>query len=220
LKTFKGAEIETLLFVAGEEGMELAQLASLTRMEQYEAYEVLRQMQKNYEENPNTTLHILEVGNRFILTTKKEYAYLLKDYAATPQASYLSNAALETLSIIAYKQPIARAQIDEIRGVHSSSVMVQKLISRNLVEEKGRLDTPGRPKTYGTTKYFMDYFGLKDLKELPDINNLEDSFEDKEVDLFYERYEDAPISFDEEEKMELVAAESTATKENKNGETE
>ena len=96
----------------------------------------------------------------------------------------LSQAALETLSIIAYKQPISRIEIDEIRGVQTSG-SIQKLVARQLIEEKYRVDGPGRAILYGTTKYFMDYFGLKSLDELPDIQQMEDELEEElPMDLF------------------------------------
>ena len=85
----------------------------------------------------------------------------------------LSQASLETLAIIAYKQPVTRVDIESIRGVQSSG-SIQKLLLRDLIEEAGRLETPGRPKLYKTTAYFMDYFGLESLDALPDASDLFD----------------------------------------------
>ncbi|OJG30012.1 segregation and condensation protein B [Enterococcus casseliflavus] len=154
-------------------------------------YQHLQELNQQYEENEHTALHILEVGNHFILTTKKQFAPLLKKYAESPMGSSLSQAALETLSIIAYKQPITRMEVEEIRGVQSSG-SVQKLVAKRLIEEKGRVDGPGRAILYGTTEYFMDYFGLKSLAELPDIQSMEDELEeDAPFDLFYDRYKQA-----------------------------
>ncbi|MDR0690588.1 MAG: SMC-Scp complex subunit ScpB [Streptococcaceae bacterium] len=176
------AEIETLLFVSGEKGIEIAQLAKMMNKDNAAIMQTVELLQVKYQENSASALNILEINNRFILTTKKKFSYLLKEYAATPQATFLSNAALETLSIIAYKQPITRAQIDEIRGVQSSG-LVQKLILRNLIAGKGRMDTPGKPILYGTTDYFMDYFGLKSLAELPNINAYKEEVTNQEIDL-------------------------------------
>ncbi len=116
------------------------------------------------------------------LTTKKQFAPLLKKYAESPMGSSLSQAALETLSIIAYKQPISDGSR---RDPRQSSGSVQKLVAKRLIEEKGRVDGPGRAILYGTTEYFMDYFGLKSLAELPDIQSMEDELEeDAPFDLF------------------------------------
>ncbi|MDR0614957.1 MAG: SMC-Scp complex subunit ScpB [Lactobacillales bacterium] len=183
------AEIEALLFVSGEEGMEIAQLAKITNKDKAAIIKTVELLQAKYQENSDSALNILEINDRFILTTKKEFSYLLKEYAATPQAVSLSKAALETLSIIAYKQPITRAQIDEIRGVQSNG-SVQKLVSRNLITKKGRMDNPGKPILYGTTNYFMDYFGLRFLAELPDINAYKEETPDQEIDLFYSNVAD------------------------------
>lgn len=99
----------------------------------------------------------------------------------------LSQAALETLAIIAYKQPLTRMEIDEIRGVQTSGAL-QKLTLRGLIEPKGRAEGPGRAILYGTSGYFMDYFGLKDLNDLPKITELETETSEKESDLFFERF--------------------------------
>jgi segregation and condensation protein B len=98
---------------------------------------------------------------------------------------------LETLSIIAYRQPVTRAEIDELRGVQSSGA-VQTLVARQLIEEKGRVEGPGRAILYGTSDYFMDYFGLKDMKELPDVQKMEDDLADEAepLDLFYDRFKE------------------------------
>lgn len=126
---------------------------------------------------------MLEVGNHYQLATKKEYAGIIKKYAVSPLSTNLSQAALETLAIIAYKQPLTRMEIDEIRGVQTSGAL-QKLLLRGLIEDKGRVNGPGRAILYGTTNYFMDYFGLKNIKELPAIDELEQDQEEVESDLF------------------------------------
>lgn len=130
---------------------------------------------------------MLEVGNHYQLATKKEYAGIIKKYAVSPLSTNLSQAALETLAIIAYKQPLTRMEIDEIRGVQTSGAL-QKLLLRGLIEDKGRVNGPGRAILYGTTNYFMDYFGLKNIKELPAIDELEQDQEEVESDLFFEKF--------------------------------
>lgn len=186
----KLSELEAILFVVGEEGVSLDELSYLLELPTAKVYELLTKLEENYAQSKDSALHILEVGNQFVLSTKKTFATLLKKYAQSPISNNLSQAALETLSIIAYKQPITRVEIDEIRGVQSSG-SVQKLVARQLIEEKGRVDGPGRAILYGTTAYFMDYFALKSLDELPDIQEMEEEIEEElPLDLFFDRYKE------------------------------
>lgn len=166
------SQIEALLFVSGDEGMGLDELAYLLKTTTAEVYQALEKLNQQYLENSECAIELKELGNRFMLTTKKQYTKLLKKYAQSPMANRLSQAALETLAVIAYKQPITRLEVDQIRGVNSSA-SIQKLLTFQLIEETGRLDAPGRPRIYATSQYFMDYFGLRDLKELPDIKEME-----------------------------------------------
>ncbi|MGX7419226.1 SMC-Scp complex subunit ScpB [Carnobacterium gallinarum] len=179
--------VETLLFVAGDEGLSLEEIASVLDCTTQFVFQLLNQLQKMYEESKTSGLMLLEVGNHYQLATKKEYADLIKKYAVSPLSTNLSQAALETLAIIAYKQPLTRMEIDEIRGVQTSGAL-QKLLLRGLIEDKGRVNGPGRAILYGTTDYFMDYFGLKTLKELPAIDELEQDQEEVESDLFFEKF--------------------------------
>lgn len=184
------SQIEAILFVVGEEGIGLEELSFLLGLSTAKTYEALTALKERYESDKQTALNILEVGNHFILSTKKSFAPLLKKYAQSPISNSLSQAALETLSIVAYKQPISRVEVDEIRGVQSAGSM-QKLVARQLIEEKGRVDGPGRAILYGTTAYFMDYFGLKSLEELPDIQQMEEEIaEELPLDLFFDRYKE------------------------------
>ncbi|MDT2756740.1 SMC-Scp complex subunit ScpB [Enterococcus asini] len=186
----KSSELEALLFVVGDEGIGLEELSYLLNLPTEAVYQLIQELQGRYQVSEQTALNILEVGNHFVLTTKREFAPLLKKYAQSPLANRLSQAALETLAIIAYKQPITRMEVDEIRGVQSSG-SVQKLAARQLIEEKGRVEGPGRAILYGTTSYFMDYFGLKDLAELPDIQSMESELEEElPLDLFFDCYQE------------------------------
>lgn len=179
--------VETLLFVAGDEGLSLEEIATVLDCTTQFAFQLLTQLQKNYESSKASGLMLLEVGNHYQLATKKEYAGIIKKYAVSPLSTNLSQAALETLAIIAYKQPLTRMEIDEIRGVQTSGAL-QKLLLRGLIEDKGRVNGPGRAILYGTTNYFMDYFGLKNIKELPAIDELEQDQEEVESDLFFEKF--------------------------------
>lgn len=184
------SQVEAVLFVVGEEGISLEELSYLLETTTAKIYEALTRLKEKYATDEQAALHILEVGNHFVLSTKKQFAPLLKKYAQSPMSNSLTQAALETLSIVAYKQPISRVEIDEIRGVQSAG-SIQKLVARQLIEEKGRVDGPGRAILYGTTTYFMDYFGLKSLEELPDIRQMEDEIEEElPLDLFFDRYKE------------------------------
>jgi segregation and condensation protein B len=186
----KFSEIEAILFVVGDEGIGLEELSYLLEETTAMVYQAIQKLSQQYELDETSALHILEVGNHFVLTTKKEFAPLLKKYAQSPMSNRLSQAALETLAIIAYKQPITRMEIEDIRGVKSAG-SVQKLVARQLIEERGRVDGPGRAILYGTTDYFMDYFGLKTMEELPDIQAMEaDLAEELPTDLFFDRYQE------------------------------
>lgn len=160
------AKIESLLFVSGNEGITLTELSQLSNIMKPAVKEQLELLQKKYAQDSNTCLTILQAGEYYRLGTKKQLAPVVKNYFESPTMTKLSKAALETLAIIAYKQPITRIQIDEIRGVQSSG-MIQKLQLFDLIKEEGRMDVPGRPFKYGTTAHFLDYFGLKSLDDLP-----------------------------------------------------
>ncbi|WP_165005855.1 MULTISPECIES: SMC-Scp complex subunit ScpB [unclassified Enterococcus] len=181
----KLSELEAILFVVGEEGIGSDELSYLLKIEKAEVAVLIAELEAAYETNDKTALHILETEDHYVLSTKKELAPLLKRYAQGT-SNTLSQAAVETLAIIAYKQPITRAEIEQIRGVQVSG-SVQRLAAHRLIEEKGRVDGPGRPILYGTTGYFLDYFGLKSLKELPDTQEMESSLEeDASLDLFFD----------------------------------
>lgn len=165
-------ELEALLFVAGQEGISLTELSFVLKEPTTTIQQALLELKQHYETNEQAIFYILEVGSQFVLSTKKEFAPLLKEYARSPLSAKLSQASLETLAIIAYKQPITRIEIEDIRGVKAAGA-IQKLTTTQLIEEKGRVDGPGRAILYGTTDYFMNYFGLKNLTELPDIETME-----------------------------------------------
>lgn len=181
----KLSELEAILFVAGEAGIGNEELSYLLNVDKQELAELILALEKKYQATLDSALHIFETEDHFVLTTKKELAPLLKKYAQG-SSNTLSQAAVETLAIIAYKQPITRTEIEQIRGVQASGP-VQRLVAHKLIEEKGRVEGPGRPILYGTTGYFLDYFGLKDLTELPDTQELENALKDDEsLDLFFD----------------------------------
>jgi segregation and condensation protein B len=177
-------ELEALLFIVGQEGIGIEELSYLLKEPTAAIFEAIQLLNQHFQRDEQSPYVILEMGNQFVLSTKKELAPLLKEYAQSPLSAKLSQAALETLAIIAYKQPITRVEIETIRGVKTSG-SIQKLIALQLIQEMGRVEGPGRAILYGTTNYFMNYFGLKSLKELPDIEQMTaDLADDRPFDLF------------------------------------
>ncbi|WP_200759871.1 SMC-Scp complex subunit ScpB [Effusibacillus dendaii] len=157
--------IEGLLFVSGSEGMEAKQIAEIIEIDVEEAVDICHDLAADFRRE-GRGLQIVEVAGTFQMTTLPEHAPYFEKLAYQPQQASLSQAALETLAIIAYKQPITRSEIEEIRGVKSERG-INNLMAKKLIQEVGRTEGPGRPILYGTTKEFLDYFGLGSLKELP-----------------------------------------------------
>jgi segregation and condensation protein B len=141
------------------------------RVEKDELKEVLQELRKDYE---GRNLQILEVAEGFQLCTRTEFAEWIKAYLKLDKTSKLSQPALDTLSIIAYKQPITRAEVDDIRGVDSGGV-VKTLLEKKVICPSGRKKVPGRPVMYVTTRKFLEYFGLKDLGDLPTLEDFKES---------------------------------------------
>ena len=161
--------LELLLFVAGEEGLELNQLSELSGMSKFACEQQIERLIEKYQGDEETALTIIETAGKYKLATKDSFADILKNYAKTPLNQSLSRSALEVLSIIAYKQPITRLEIDQLRGVNSSGTL-STLRAYDLVEKTGTLEVVGRPGLYGTTEFFLDYIGINDLSELPEID--------------------------------------------------
>ncbi|MFK4947225.1 segregation/condensation protein B [Lactococcus garvieae] len=165
----KTASVELLLFVAGEEGLELNQLSELSGMSKFACEQQIERLIEKYQTDEESALTIIETAGKYKLATKESFAELLKNYAKTPLNQSLSRSALEVLSIVAYKQPITRLEIDQLRGVNSSATL-STLRAYDLVEKTGTLEVVGRPGLYGTTEFFLDYIGINDLSELPEID--------------------------------------------------
>lgn len=177
----KTATVELFLFIAGEEGIDLTALSNLTEIPQQACLQQIDYLQKKYENDEESAFFILESAQKYHLTTKDKFKELLKNYAKSPVNQSLSKSAMEVLSIVAYKQPITRLQIDQIRGVNSSGVL-STLRAFNLVEKVGTLEVIGRPGLYATTEFFLDFIGINDLEKLPEIN--EEDFIPEEQNLF------------------------------------
>ncbi|QRR97621.1 segregation/condensation protein B [Streptococcus anginosus] len=183
----KLAEIEALLFVAGEDGLCVRQLAELLSMPPTGVTQSLEKLAEKYQKDEDSSLALLETSNTYKIVTKQDFAELLREYSKAPINQSLSRAALETLSIIAYKQPITRMEVDEIRGVNSSGA-ISKLQIFDLIRENGKKEVLGRPNLYVTTDYFLDYMGINSLEELPIVEETELIAEESQ--LFTERIED------------------------------
>jgi segregation and condensation protein B len=183
------AIIEGLLFVSGDEGIELKQITAVLEIDKQTAIDVIQELQLDYEKD-SRGMQIVEVAEAYQLTTKAEHVTYYKRLIEMPRATTLSQASLETLAIVAYKQPITRTEIEEIRGVKSDRP-IQTIVAKHLIKEVGRAEGPGRPILYGTTKEFLEIFGLKTLKELPEMPEHVDgeSIVD-EADLFFEKFQE------------------------------
>ena len=168
----KLAEIEALLFVAGEDGLRVRQLAELLSIPPTGVIQSLEKLAEKYRKDEDSSLALLETSNAYKIVTKQDFADLLREYSRAPINQSLSRAALETLSIIAYKQPITRIEVDEIRGVNSSGA-ISKLQIFDLIRENGKKEVLGRPNLYVTTDYFLDYMGINSLEELPVVEETE-----------------------------------------------
>lgn len=183
------AIIEGLLFVVGDEGLTLDQLQEILEIKEEDVKAALTSLREKYaKEDRGIQIHFL--GNRFKLTTKKEHKEYYKKLVETPNTNMLSQAALETLAIIAYKAPITRSEVDEIRGVYSGQ-MIRRLVAKGLVKEAGRSDMPGRPILYQTTREFLDYFGLSSIEELPKMKDITIKGQnEEEIDLYLSKYQE------------------------------
>lgn len=158
------AVIEAILFTMGE-SVPLQKLADVLKLSTEETKNKIQQMMSDYDKE-DRGIQIIELDGAYQMCTKKQmYEYLIQ-IARQPKKQVLTDVLLETLSIIAYKQPITRLEIEKIRGV-SSGHAVNKLVEYNLVCEIGRLDVPGRPLLFGTTEEFLRSFGVNSIDELP-----------------------------------------------------
>lgn len=179
--------VESLLFAAGDEGLSVEQLVQVMDITHIEVLNLLEELGESYEQDDNRGLTLLEVAGSFQLATKKENADYLRKLVEIPDQTTLSQASLETLAIIAYRQPITRMEVDEIRGVHTDGP-IRTLVAKGLVKDHGRAEGAGRAKLYVTTNEFLDSFGLKSLEELPHLEEQSEELEQTELDLFFDRF--------------------------------
>lgn len=199
--------IEGLLFLAGEEGITMKQFVEVTEQRKELIADAIEDMQVSFKRE-GRGLQILQIAGSYQLATLPEHAPYFEKFAYSPSRSSLSQAALEVLSIVAYRQPITRIEIEEIRGVKSERA-IHTLSNRDLIEEVGRAEAIGRPILYGTTKAFLDYFGMDSLADLPDMSQMESSDQlEEETGLLFQKLEqEQQLSFED------VAADAGDSKE-------
>ncbi|MDT9618805.1 SMC-Scp complex subunit ScpB [Lactobacillus jensenii] len=193
----KLAELESLLYLAGDTGVEQSNLCQLLEVKAPALRELAKKLTQKLSEDKNSGLQISLIKDTYKMTTSYDVAEVVEKYYQKDLSKTLSQSALEILAIVAYRQPITRIEIDEIRGVNSAGA-IQTLIWRGLVKTSGKKDVPGHPNLYVTTDYFLQYFGYESLADLPVIEDLEnESIDEKgQVDLFKAKDSNNPQSLD------------------------
>ncbi len=164
------AIIEAILFAHGDP-ITPEKLAEASGIDEETTIKLIDQLERRYNVQ-ESGLQIIRLNDGFQITTRSEYADYIKSALETRKQQPLSQAAMETLSIVAYNQPVTKSFVEQVRGIDSSSV-VNTLVERDLLEEAGRLDLPGRPVAYRTTDTFLRCFGISSLNELPPLPNQE-----------------------------------------------
>lgn len=161
--------IEAMLFVSGEP-VALASLKGVMDMPESDIKQAVEELIAEYQARDRGII-IIEIAQGYQMVTNPLYAKLLRRFTNTATSNKLSMPALETLAIVAYKQPLIKAEVEQIRGVNSDGV-IKSLLDKRLIRIVGQKEAPGKPMLYGTTKEFLQYFGLKDLTELPTLREL------------------------------------------------
>ncbi|MFF2908055.1 SMC-Scp complex subunit ScpB [Paenibacillus sp. NPDC057934] len=187
--------IEGLLFLSGDEGLSVRQIAEITEQRPDLTVRALDELKDDYS-TQERGLQVVQIAGNYRLATLPAHAPYFERLAYSPSRASLSQAALETLAIVAYRQPITRVEIEEIRGVKSERA-IHTLNNKDLIHEVGRAEAVGRPILYGTTKSFLDSFGLASLKELPEPSSFEspESLEE-ETQLLFSKL-DSQMTFEE-----------------------
>ncbi len=183
------AVIEGLLFVVGDDGLDLDEISKILEISKEETKELIKNLQNDYQSDKRG-IRIDFLGDKLKLTTKKEHNIYYQKLLTTDDNNTLSQAALETLAIIAYNQPITRVKVDELRGI-SNNHIIRKLVAKGLIKESGRSSMPGRPILYETTREFLDYFGLSSINDLPDMRDfLQEEITEEDTDLYQSKYKE------------------------------
>ena len=178
--------LEGLLFVVGDDGLTIDQIKDILEVSDEEAKELVRILRSRYDSD-EYGIQLTILGDAFKLTTKKEHRDYYQKLIENPSTNALSQAALETLAIIAYNEPITVREIDTIRGIDSRE-MVRRLVAKGFVKEAGKSESIGRATLYATTRDFLDYFGLSSKEELPKFEEIKEESDD--TDLYDSKYKE------------------------------
>ncbi len=178
--------LEGLLFVVGDEGLTLEQIEEILELKEEEAKDILNRLRNRYE-SEEYGIQLSFLGNAFKLTTKKEHRDYYQKLIENPETNTLSQAALETLAIIAYNEPVTVQDVDTIRGINSRE-MIRRLMAKGFVKEAGKSEGIGRATMYATTRDFLDYFGLSSKDELPKFEEIKENIDD--TDLYESKYKE------------------------------
>ena len=180
------AVLEGLLFLVGDEGIDMKDICDILETDEENVKCLINELQKEYT-SPDKGIIIKKFGDNYKLTTKKEHKEYYQRLIERPESDELSSAALETLAIIAYNGPLTRLEIDQMRGV-SSAYTLRKLLAKDLIYVSGKSDLVGKPNLYSVSKYFLDFFGLGSLSDLPKIEST--LHPDNGDDLYYSMYKE------------------------------
>lgn len=180
------AVLEGLLFLVGEDGIDLETICKVLEIDQEKGKHLIEELSNDYQSEERGIV-IKKFGHLYKLTTKKEHKEYYNKLADMPNIKNLSQSSLETLAIIAYNEPITRLEVDELRGVNSSQI-IRNLIAKDFVKIVGKSDRIGRPNLYGITDEFLDYFGLESKDALPSIGEIK--IDRSDVDLYDSRYKE------------------------------
>ncbi|WP_460010913.1 SMC-Scp complex subunit ScpB [Lysinibacillus sp. CTST325] len=183
------SRIEALLFVVGDDGLTIKQLSQLLGEPDELVVQTMEVLKTTYEEDLTRGVTIKEIAGVYQLITKSDLADTIQRLVENPTAQSLSQASLEVLAIVAYKQPITRVAIEDLRGVKCERP-IQTLVSRGLIKEVGRSEGTGRAILYGTTKEFLNYFGLNSIDEMPPLPEEELVEQEQETDLFMTKFQE------------------------------
>lgn len=184
------SKIESLLFVTGDEGLSSKQIETLTDASPSEVKEALNKLQEDYIKSEVRGIELKELAGTYQLISKKINTETIQRLVENPTNQPLSQASLEVLAIVAYKQPITRIEIEDLRGVKSERPL-HTLSVKGLIQEVGRAEGTGRAILYGTTKEFLNVFGLNDMHELPPLPDSKGPEEDDQTDLFMTKFQEA-----------------------------
>lgn len=184
------SKIESLLFVTGDEGLSSKQIESLTDATSIDVKEALTKLQEDYLNSEYRGIELKELAGTYQLISKKQNASTIQQLIENPTSQPLSQASLEVLAIVAYKQPITRIEIEDLRGVKSERPL-HTLNLKGLIQEVGRAEGTGRAILYGTTKEFLNVFGLNDMNELPPLPESQVTEDDNQTDLFMTKFQEA-----------------------------